>query len=36
VQGVEAPKEGERLLSLEHFMKIFFILDDEGVGITIV
>jgi len=36
VQGVEAPKEGGRLLSLEHFMKIFFILDDENVGITIV
>ncbi len=36
VQKLEAPKEGGRLLSLEHFMRIFFILDEDNVGITIV
>lgn len=36
VQGLEVPKGGGRLLSLEHFMRIFFILDEENVGITIV
>lgn len=36
VQGGEGPTEGGRLLSLEHFMRIFYILDNENVGIVIV